>query len=63
LIIRKRPQPSDSEELPSPTKTKKKWIKKKPPKKQKPAKASKFDTGLDLAMDEELALHILGSKH
>ncbi|EFX84542.1 hypothetical protein DAPPUDRAFT_223010 [Daphnia pulex] len=62
-ITRKRRQPSESEELPTPTKTKQKWIKKKPPKKQKPAKNSKFDTGLDLAMDEELALHILGSKN
>lgn len=65
-ISKKRSQSSgddDNQDQPSPTKTKKKWVKKKPPKKQKPAKINKFDTGLDLAMDEELALHILGSKN
>lgn len=41
---------------------KKKWVKKKPPKKAKLAKSDTFDTGLDLALDEELALHLLGTK-
>lgn len=52
----------DSDEIESP---KKKWAKKKPPKKvkpKKPAKSTKLDTGLDLALDEELALHLLSSK-
>lgn len=62
-MFRKRSQSSDSEESAedsSPKKEKKKWVKKKPPKAKKP-KSSTFDTGLDLALDEELALHILGS--
>jgi len=42
---------------------KKKWTRPKAPKKAKIAKETdKFDTGLDLALDEELALHLLGSK-
>ncbi len=64
-MFRKQLQPSDdsdnSSEASSPKKTKKKWVKKKPPKAKKP-KSTTFDTGLDLALDEELALHILGSK-
>ena len=58
-------QTSDSEEdEEKPQKEKKKWVKKKPPKKAKLAKETSggFDTGLDLALDEELALHLLGSK-
>jgi hypothetical protein len=58
-------QTSDSEEdEEKPQKEKKKGVKKKPPKKAKLAKETSggFDTGLDLALDEELALHLLGSK-
>lgn len=41
-----------------------KWTRPKGPKKAKLAnKPKQFDTGLDLALDEELALHLLGSKH
>jgi hypothetical protein len=63
-------QPSDSEDSSSAeeemeeTKAKKKWAPKKPLKKKtKKVKATEFDTGLDLALDEELALHLLSSKH
>lgn len=68
---RKKPQASNDEEsdknvIPpkkkGKTAEKKKWVKKKAPKKAKPVKAGTFDTGLDLALDEELALHLLGSK-
>ena len=61
-------QTSDSEEEDDeeekPQKEKKKWAAKKPPKKAKlvKEKTSGFDTGLDLALDEELALHLLSSK-
>ena len=58
-------QASDSEEETEEeekTQNEKKWVKKKPPKKAKLAKSDTFDTGLDLALDEELALHLLGTK-
>lgn len=67
--LRKRVQASDSEEEEDdeekPQTAKKKWAKKKPPKKAKLAKekSGEFDTGLDLALDEELALHLLNSKN
>ena len=58
--FRKRQQEEQTE--------KKKWSKPKSAKKAKLAAAAaaqekQFDTGLDLALDEELALHLLGSKH
>jgi len=67
---------SDEDDQPKPLKKrqqeeqteKKKWSKPKSAKKAKLAAAAaaqekQFDTGLDLALDEELALHLLGSKH
>ena len=70
MLNRKRLQPSDSEDSSSAeeemedVKPKKKWAPKKPLKKKtKKVNAPEFDTGLDLALDEELALHLLSSKH
>ena len=69
MLNRKRLQPSDSEESSSAeemkeTKAKKKWAPKKPLKKKtKKVNPTEFDTGLDLALDEELAIHLLSSKH
>ena len=60
LYFRKRQQTAeDSDDCQV---AKKKWTKKKGPKKAVKAKKADFDTGLDLALDEELALHLLHSK-